>query len=64
MKVEAATRRANRLVFIGLVVFAIALCALILLWMRARTRAMGGTVYPPTSLQLFCHPADDRSFAC
>ncbi len=72
MKVEPATRRANLLVFIGLVVFAIALCVLILLWMRARTHAMGGTVYPPTTLQSFRQPAqntlarrssDGRSFA-
>ena len=50
MKVEASTRRANLLVFIGLVVFAVGLCALILFWMRYRTHAMGGTVYPPTTL--------------
>ncbi len=61
MKVEPAIRRANLLVFIGLIVFAIALCALILFWMRARTHAMGGTVYPPASLQLFA--PGDRSFA-
>ena len=50
MKIEASTRRANFWLFVGLVVFAIALCALVLLWMRYRTRAMGGTVYPPTTL--------------
>ena len=49
MKVDASTRRANLLVFIGLVVFALGLCALILFWMRYRTHAMGGTVYPPTT---------------
>ena len=49
MKIEASTRRANLWLFVGLVVFAIALCALVLLWMRSRTRAMGGAVYPPTT---------------
>ena len=49
MKVDAATRRANLWLFLGLVVFAVALCALILFWMRSRTHAMGGTVYPPTT---------------
>ncbi len=49
MKVEASIRRANLLVFIGLVVFALGLCALILFWMRYRTHAMGGTVYPPAT---------------
>ena len=49
MEIEAHTRRANLWLFIGLVVFAVALCALVLLWMRSRTRAMGGAVYPPTT---------------
>ncbi len=47
MKIDASTRRANFWIFVGLVVFAIALCALVLVWMRHRTHAMGGTVYPP-----------------
>lgn len=49
MKIDPATRRANFWVFIGLVIFALALCAVILMWMRARTHAMGGKVYPPTT---------------
>ncbi len=62
MKVEPATRRANLLVFVGLVIFSIALCALILFWMRARTHAMGGKVYPPTTMQILS--ANAGSFAC
>ena len=49
MTVDPSTRRANFWLFIGLIVFAIALCALVLLWMRSRTHAQGGAVYPPVS---------------
>lgn len=49
MTVDPSTRRANFWLFIGLIVFAIALCALVLLWMRSRTHAQGGTVYPPVT---------------
>ena len=51
MKVEASTRRANLLLFIGLILFALGLCAIVLLWMRYRTHAQGGRVYPPASLR-------------
>ena len=54
MKVEAATRRANFWLFVGLVAFAILLCALVLVWMRAHTHARGGKVYPPVTLM--CSP--------
>ena len=61
MNVEPATRRANFWLFVGLVVFAIALCALVLLWMRTRTHEQGGKVYPPTGLLLARQPL---KFAC
>lgn len=49
MIVDPATRRANRWLFIALVIFAIGFCAAILLWMRYRTVKVGGKVYPPTA---------------
>ena len=57
MKVEAATRRANFWLFAGLVAFAILLCALVLVWMRTRTHAQGGRVYPPVTLLSIFVPA-------
>ena len=50
MTVDPSTRRANFWLFVGLVVFAFALCALVLVWMRTRTHEQGGKVYPPVSL--------------
>ena len=68
MNVEPTTRRANFWLFVGLVLFAVALCVLVLMWMRTRTHAQGGKVFPPVSV--FLHPStplpsarDDRSFA-
>ena len=51
MKIEATTRRANFWLFVGLVVFAILLCALVFGWMRVRTHAEGGKVYPPVTIR-------------
>ena len=56
MKIEAATRRANFWLFVGLVAFAILLCVLVFSWMRVRTHAEGGKVYPPVTLYQFCYP--------
>ena len=50
MTVDPATRRANRWLFIALVIFAIGFCAAILLWMRYRTVKVGGKVYPPAAM--------------
>ena len=50
MTIDSATRRANRWLFVALVLFCIGLCALCLLWMRAKTKADGGKVYPPPAV--------------
>ena len=50
MTVDPATRRANRWLFIALVIFALGFCAAILLWMRYRTAKVGGKVYPPAAM--------------
>ena len=47
MQVPPNTRRANRWLLIALIVFCIGLCAACLLWMRVKTAADGGKVYPP-----------------
>ena len=47
--IPPAMRRANRRLFIGLVIFAIALCAVVLWWMRVSVRAKGGIVDPQFS---------------
>ena len=47
MTVDPATRRANRWLFIALVIFALGLCASCLLWMRRNVLENGGRVYPP-----------------
>ena len=49
MMLPAATRRANRWLLLGLILFAIGLCAVVLLWMRASVRAKGGIVDPQFS---------------
>ena len=49
MEVPPNTRRANRWLLIGLIVFAIGLCAACLLWMRQKVAADGGRVYPPAA---------------
>ena len=59
MTVDPATRSANRWLFIGLIAFAVVLCAAVLLWMRYRTERKGGRVFPPTSL--LWTPAAHRS---
>ncbi len=46
MNVPLQTRRANLWMFTGLVIFALILCVVILLWMRATVRAKGGIVDP------------------
>ena len=56
MKIDADTRRANLWLFVGLMAFAILLCALVLVWMRARTHAQGGKVYPAVTFHQLCHP--------
>ena len=56
MRIEATTRRANFWLFVGLVVFAILLCVLVFGWMRVRTHAEGGKVYPPVTFYRSCHP--------
>ena len=50
MTVDPATRRANRWLFAALILFCIGLCAVCLLWMRAKTKADGGKVYPPPAV--------------
>ena len=47
--IPPATRRANRWLLFGLILFALGLCALVLLWMRATVRAKGGIVDPQFS---------------
>ena len=47
--VPPAMRRANRRLFIGLVLFALALGFLVLWWMRVSVRAKGGIVDPQFS---------------
>ena len=42
-------RRANRRLLIGLIVFAILLCLVVLWWMRVTVRAKGGIVDPQFS---------------
>jgi hypothetical protein len=46
MTIPPQTRRANRWLLLGLVVFAVSLCALVLWWMRVTVRAKGGIVDP------------------
>lgn len=50
IEVEPEVRRANWLLLIALVIFSIALCVTVFLWMRGVTQKRGGRVYPPTSL--------------
>ena len=57
MNVAPQTRRANFWMFLGLVIFALALCALILLWMRANVRAKGGIVDPQRPHAVFYQPS-------
>ena len=49
MTLPPATRRANRWLLLGLILFAVGLCAVVLLWMRASVRAKGGIVDPQFS---------------
>ena len=46
MTIPPSTRRANRWLLFGLIVFAVGLCALVLWWMRVTVRAKGGIVDP------------------
>lgn len=46
MKITVKTRLANAFLFLGLVVFAIALAVTVFLWMRVKVRANGGRVDP------------------
>ena len=49
MNVPPATRRANRWLLLGLILFAVGLCAVVLWWMRVTVRARGGIVDPQFS---------------
>ena len=52
MTVSPETRRKNRWLVLGLIVFALALALSVLIWMRATIRANGGVVDPHYSMLL------------
>ncbi len=52
MTVTPEIRRANRLVLLCLIVFALGLCLAVFLWMRAKIRQNGGIVDPVVSMRL------------
>ncbi len=53
MTIPPKTRRANLWLLVGLIAFALALCATVLLWMRATVRAKGGIVDPQRPAAVF-----------
>jgi hypothetical protein len=50
MTVPPETRRKNRWLVLGLIVFALALALSVFIWMRATIRANGGVVDPHYSM--------------
>jgi hypothetical protein len=50
MTISPQTRRKNRWLVLGLIVFALALALSVFIWMRATIRANGGVVDPHSAM--------------
>ena len=55
MTVPPETRRANRWLLLGLILFALSLAFTVLWWMRVKIRENGGTVDPAYSMRFESH---------